>query len=112
MYNLSSPSHIGGPKLFRKVRGEPRKEKENCEKNMKLLNTTKNIVGSFEWMKLQDKSKDSNFFGKSPRFFAGPKSEKRPSPNFYKLNNDWLSKANLTKVSACSVSNFKSVYYH
>lgn len=47
------------------------------------------IQGSFDWIAAQKKHKNSGFFGKSERFIAGSKYDKKPAPNSYKLNTKW-----------------------
>lgn len=61
-------------------------------------------------MKIQDKKKNSNYFGKSKRFVTESKYDKKPSPNTYKFDTNWLSKTSLMHVT--SATSLKSVYYH
>lgn len=116
MYSLNSPTHVGVPKLFKKARGVSRKDKQsdkqNAVNNQKFLNTVQSIAGSFEWYKLKQKKKDSSFFGKTKRFKTGSKNDRKPSPDSYGINNDWLSQNNVAKISTCSNLNLRSVYYH
>lgn len=67
-YNLNSPKHIAGPKIFKKAHKKTSKKDKENEQNQKFLNTVGSIEGTFEWMKSQYKKKDSNFFSRTKRF--------------------------------------------
>jgi hypothetical protein len=68
------------------------------------------IAGTFDWLAAQKKPTHKNHFGKGRRFQGASKFEKKPGPNSYKLNNKWTDANHILKT-ACSLSNFKSVYY-
>ena len=68
------------------------------------------VIGTFDWIASQAKSTNKNYFGKSKRFVLGSQFEKKPGPNFYKLNTKWTDETNVLKTSA-STKSIKSVYY-
>jgi hypothetical protein len=105
-YNLSQRSHVVGPKLLKKVYKDLLKK---CD-TRKLLNVAASCHGTFEWMNQQAKKKNNSFFGKSKRFDWLARCDKKPAPNAYKFNTNWLSKTCSMNVTSCTST--KSVYYH
>jgi hypothetical protein len=105
-YSLTELGHVGVPKLFKKVHGDTSTKKDP----RKLLNVTANCYGTFEWLKLQQRKKDSCSFGRSKRFDGFSKRDKKPAPNTYKFDTNWVSKT--CSMNLTSSASVKSVYYH
>lgn len=88
-----------------------RYSKKKTEEIKEELPTTV-VNGTFDWMATQKKSGNKNFFGKSKRFLGESKYDKKPGPNFYKINMKWNDSNSVLKASASSINlNFRSVYY-
>jgi hypothetical protein len=118
-YNVNTPkTYVTGPKYFklntaksqaRLGSAKPEGKTEKKENLKEQLSQTL-VAGTFEWAAAQKRPTNKNFFGKSKRFVVGSKFDKKPAPNFYKLNTKWSDSTNILKTSA-SFSNIKSVYY-
>lgn len=85
-YNLSQPFHITAPKMIRRIKGNNRTSREEKE-SKKNINPINSYSGTFARLASQGTKRDSNFFGRSQRFGMDKKTDKRPAPNSYKMNN-------------------------
>lgn len=110
-YNLLNDQrqHITSPK-FGKVLRKSTSARVKTEKSTKEKTTPTLVMGTFDWLSAQKRPCNKNFFGKGRRFEEPSKSEKKPGPNSYKMNVKWTDPTQIMKT-ACSLSNFKSVYY-
>ena len=102
-YRSPTQSSTKSLKVSSKDQNRRSLNKENLSKTL--------IAGTFDWIAAQRKPVNKNYFGLTKRFKGAPRSEKKPGPNAYKLNNKWSDSTNVLKKTGSSTT-FKSVYYH